>query len=524
MRLFEDGLSKEELKEQKYIALKSSLTKSQHVIEKLTLENKYFKEQIAELKRALYGKSSEAYIAPEQRRFNEPEFEVTTEAASTPVPEAELDLPVEVIEVKAHEKVRGHRKALPDSLPREKVIIELPEDQRVDSEGRPLKVIGYEVSEKLHHEPAKTKVLEIYRAKYGADNGDYTKTAPPEPSIIPKGIATPGLLASITTSKYADGLPLYRLEEIFKRDQIDLKRQTLARWMLAAGQACQPLINILSDRWHSMPYVSCDETSVQVLKENGRKAESQSWMFVRANPGDKHIVVLFDYTPNRNQEFTKNLFADYKGTVQSDGLNIYNILTSKNKDVTRIGCNMHGRRYFEKAHVEGQKDGKTLAEQGLKFYKKLYEIEDSIKDLGPPEKFKKRLELAQPIWDEMKTWVYENKPKVPPESKIGKAFSYFDSEYDHLTGYLKNGIYIIDNGFVERAIRKFAIGRNSWLFSDTERGAHASANLYSLVVTAKVNGVNPYKALEKIFTEIPKCHTVDDYEALADIVMGISPI
>ncbi|MBK7845113.1 MAG: IS66 family transposase [Bdellovibrionales bacterium] len=196
------------------------------------------------------------------------------------------------------------------------VKIELPENERFSEEGQPLKVIGWEFSEKLKYEPAKVSVIRYERAKYGVDSGDYVKTAPPVPSVIPKGVATPELLAFIMTSKYCDGLPLYRIEEIMDRQGVDLPRSTMARWVVQVAQALVPVWNVLSDRLLASFYVAVDETQVQVLKENGRKAGDKSWMWVRSTPyGDKKIV-LFDYRISWSQEAARQLLDGITGYLQ----------------------------------------------------------------------------------------------------------------------------------------------------------------------------------------------------------------
>lgn len=475
----------------------------------LSDEITWLREQLAELRRNRFGKKSERWESEEQLLLNEAEVESKKPGADEEEPD---------VEVKGHTKKRGHRKPLPESLEREIVKIELPLAEQVGADGTPLKVIGWEISEKLKYEPAKMSVLQYQRAKYGADVGDYEKTAPPVPSIIPKGMSTPELLAAIVVSKYADGLPLYRMEDIFKRRGIDLPRQTMARWVIAVAQACQPVWNVLSDRLLSAFYVACDETRTQVLKENGRTAESQSWMWVRSTPFGLSKIVLFDYSTSRSGDAAKVLLAEFEGYLQCDGLNSYNALESD--VVIRIGCNMHARRRFEQAVVNGAKDGRSLGEVGLAFYKQIYDLEAEIKEKSPDERYRIRLERASPIFEEMKAWVAKTKGKVPEKSKIGKAFAYFESEYEYLIGYLKDGRLEPDNGFTERSIRKFAIGRNNWMFSDTEDGANASALLYSLVVTAKTNGVNPYKALVKMFTELPKVQTIEEYERLAELLLS----
>lgn len=479
---------------------------------RLTVE--WLTEQLNSLKRGQYGSKSERWETEEQMLlFNEAELESRN-------PDQDKDDDDE-IEVKGHKKKRGHRRPLPENLPREVVKVELPEAEQKAEDGSQLKVIGWEISEKLKYEPAKVSVIEYHRAKYGVDSGDYIKTAPPVPSIIPKGIATPELLAAIIVGKYADGLPLYRMEAMFGRHDIDLSRGTMARWVMQTANALKPVWNVLADRLLESFYVACDETNVQVLKENGRKAETKSWMWVRSTPGDEKKIILFDYSVSRGSDVAKELFADYKGFLQSDGLASYNCLESE--DVIRLGCNMHGRRRFESAAKDGAQSGKDLASVGMINYQKIYDLEEELKGKPPDEKKRVRDEIARPIFEEMKSWAEKHRKKVPDKSKIGQAFKYFIDEYEYLIGYLKDGRLNPDNGFTERAIRKFAIGRNNWMFSETTDGADASALLYSVVVSAKVNGVNPYRALVKILTEIPMAKTIEDYERLADLILTPEP-
>jgi transposase len=490
--------------------------RDQERIQHYESENNHLREMLAELKRMQFGKKSERWESSEQLVFNEAEVE------SRKLDPLGEDDEVE-IKVSGHTKRRGHRRPLPENLEREEVIIELPELERFAEDGTPLKIIGYELSEKLSYEPSKTKVIVYRRAKYGVDSGDYVKTAEPVPSIIPKGIATAELLASVVVEKYGYGMPLYRQEYKFDQMGVDLTRQTMARWVVKSAEACMPVWNALCDRLLDSFYVSCDETHTQVLKENGRTAESRSWMWVRCVPTGKNKIVLFDYDLHRSAEVAKRLLSEFKGYLQVDGYASYNILENE-IEIIRIGCNMHGRRYFEKALTVGAKAGQSLAEVAMRFYKRLYDHEEEIRTLPPEERHKLRQETQVPIWDEFKLWVDSNHSKVPPKSKIGEAFKYFRSEYPYLTGYLKDGRLEMDNGFAERAIRKFAIGRNNWLFADTEAGAHASSMFYSLLCTAKVNDVNIYEAIKYLFNEIPKAKSIEDYERLADVIMGIKPL
>lgn len=472
-------------------------------------------EMLLDLRRNRFGSKSERWESSEQMVFNEAE-------ALSAKPTAELNEDSD-ISVSAHTKKRGHRKSLPAELEREEVVIELPTEERFADDGTPLKIIGYEVSEKLSYEPSKTKVIVYKRAKYGADSGDYEKTAPPVPMIIPKGLATSELVASIVIDKYGYGLPLYRQEYKFEQMGVDLPRQTMARWVVHSAEACMPVWNILCERLLESFYVSADETHTQVLKEVGREAKDKSWMWVRSTPHGKNKIILFDYDPHRSGAVAKKLLEDFKGYLQVDGYASYNTL-EKQEGVIRIGCNMHGRRYFEKAVKIGAKSGVSLAEVAMRFYKVLYDHEELIRSLEPEERFRLRNEVQVPIWTEFKSWADSNRSKVPPKSKLGEALKYFTSEYEYLTGYLKDGRLEMDNGFAERAIRKFAIGRNNWMFADTEAGANASAMFYSLLCTAKINDVNIFGVMKYLFTEIPKAKDIEDYERLADVIMGIAPL
>ena len=387
-------LSEFETLQLKHESLRVRSENDQEKIKLLQKEVDWLKEQIAGFKRDKFGKKSERWESQEQVcLFNEAEIQSkksdnTADNASCAEDE---------IQVGAHTKKRGHRKPLPENLQREVVKVELPPEEQKTEDGSPLKVIGWEISEKLKYEPAK--------------------------------------------------------------------------------------------------------------------------MIVRSTPYGPNKIVLFDYSISRGSETMMGLIAGIKGYLQTDGLNVYDKV-GKEEGIVRLGCNMHARRRFEKAKTEGAPSGKSLGEVGLQFYKELYDLEEEIRDKTPEERYQMRNTRGRPIFEKMKVWVEETMPKVPIKSKIGEAFHYFLNEYDALIGYLQDGRLEMDNGFTERAIRKFAIGRNNWIFSDTEAGAHASSLLYSLVVTAKVNGVNPYAALVKIFTELPKAKCLEDYERLADIILS----
>lgn len=466
---------------------------------------------LAKLQRQQFGVKSERWESEEQvLLFNE--VEESAAAPATPHDTA--------VEVKPFTRKRGKRKPLSKDLPREVVVLDILEAEKIADDGTTLMCIGREVSEKLVFEPAKTKVIETHRLKYAHRDWEEAgvKIAALPASIIPKSIVTPSLLAQIVTAKYADALPLYRQEQIFNRLDIELPRSTMARWVVQAAKVCQPLWNVLEEKLLCSSYVSCDETPVQVLKEKDRRAQSKSWMWVRTTPSAPQKIILFDYDPHRSAEVAKKLWADYEGYFQCDGYQAYNGVERENTKLTRLGCAMHARRKFFDAQDAASK-GKALANEGLLFFQKLYAIEDEAKPLTWDERFALRGERAAPLWEEIKLWATTQTLKVPPKSKVGQAFAYLLSEYQRLTAYLAHGMLEIDNGFAERAIKYFAIGRKNWLFADSEHGAHASSLFYSFVVTARTNGVNPYDALNKIFDEIPRASSIEDYERIAQYLL-----
>jgi hypothetical protein len=253
-----------------------------------------------------------------------------------------------------------------------------------------------------------------------------------------------------------------------------------------------------------------DETIVQVLKEDGRKATSKSYMWVRYAAGNNPIV-LYDYAPTRSGQVPLELLEGFKGYLQVDGYDGYSRVCEQNK-LIRLGCMDHARRKFRDAFkTSGSKD---IGKRGLTYFKLLYKIEEDIEGRSPEEKYRVRQEKSKSILAELKEWVDEKKSKVPPQSVGGKALNYFINEYPYLVGYLDSGKLNISNCGVENKIRPFAIGRKNWLFSDSVDGAKASAMFYSLIETCKANGENPFDWLMKVLEKLPHAQTVEDYEIL----------
>jgi transposase len=463
---------------------------------------------IRELKRSKFGSSSEKIEdLPDQLIFNE----IEVEASKLLPPEQETI-------TYTRKKGRSPKKTWPENIDREEKIIDLPEKEKVcPHDGTLLKCIGESRCDKLKTIPARvTVVTEIYK-KYACPCCESYLAQPKVNSVLPGAIVTPELLSFIVFSKFFQGLPLYRIEELFDLYGIELSRGTMARWLVKVTPALIPIYNILQDQAFESGYMAIDATHVQVLKEKGRAPQTKSFMWARGSP--EKGIILFDYDESGAGKVAKKLVTGFSGALQADAHKGYEQLDKKN--VLLLGCMMHARRRFYKAWLVGKKKA-GIASQTLAAINFIYDKEESYKTQGlTPERRKSfRDEEIEPSMLALKEWCEQNILKVPKSSELGNALHYFINEYDELTAFLKDGRYEIDNGWVERTIRKFAIGRNNWLFCDTVEGANASAMLYSLVITAKLNGKDPFKALTEIFYLLPNAKTLEDYERLANLLVS----
>jgi len=480
-------------------------------IEKILQKDEYIvqlEQWLKHLRSKPFTPSSEKVAPAQQALFNEAE-EIDAEENT-----AGNDGAVETITVATHQRKARPRVSLPEHLPREEVIHDLPEAEKIcPYDGSALELIGSDDSEQLEFIPAQLKVLLHKRLKYACPCCEqHLATAAKPKQPIEKSLAGPGLLAAIATQKYCDALPLYRQSELFKRMGIALDRTNLANWMIKCGALSQPLINLLHEKLLEQPVIHMDETPVQVLNEPGKTAQSQSYMWVQASSGEQPVR-LFHYAPTRAQAVPRERLTEQTQAIMTDGYEGYG-KACDDYQITRLGCWAHARRKFVDAQ-KLQPKGKTgKADQALTFIQKLYRIEAEMKDQPPNERHNVRQQQARPIIDKLHDWLQKGLPNVPPHSVLGKALTYLHNQWPRLIRYLDDGHYPIDNNLAENAIRPFAIGRKNWLFSNSQAGARASANLYSIIETAKANGLNPYHYLLKVFTDLPNAQTLGDVEAL----------
>lgn len=423
------------------------------------------------------------------------------------------------IEIPAHTRKKRGRKPLDPVLPRDIVRHELPESERVCAhDGAALVEIGIEISEQLDIIPQQVRVIQHQRVKYACPCCDQGIKVTPAPArIIPKGLLSESALAWVVTSKYMDALPLYRQAALLGRFGGDLSRNTLAASIVRVGEAVQPVINLLRDHLLDADLIHADETTIQVLKEPGKKAQAKSYLWVQAT-GSGPPIRLFGYARGRGAAHAESLYAGIQpgAALMTDGYEVYGGIVAGN-DLIHLGCWAHCRRYFVEAEAVIPKAARTLEQPATQFIAaigELYAVESRARDLAAAARQKLREEHSRPILQRIEAMLLKHLHAVVPGSLLGKALHYLSAQWPKLVRYVENGTWPIDNNLCENAIRPFVIGRRNWLFADTVAGAHASANLYSLVETCKANGIDPYAYLVSLFRKLPIALSADDFEAL----------
>jgi len=313
--------------------------------------------------------------------------------------------------------------------------------------------------------------------------------------------------------KFVDGLPLARFEYVLERHGAPVPRQTLARWVIGSARLLQPLHNLMRDLLLDGALIHMDETVVQVLKEKDRSPTSNSYMWVQTGGPPDTPVVLYDYDPSRSAKVPVRLLEGFNGYLMTDGYDGYNAL-ERTEGIERLACWAHVRRRFVEAARVQPRGKRGKADEALALIGKLYGIERKHKQASVDARHLARQQSSVPVLAELQAWLQKTQPLVTPRSALGTALAYMGNLWSRLTRYTERGDLPIDNNRCENAIRPFVIGRKAWLFSDTPAGAHASAVIYSLVQTAKANGLEPYTWLRQVLRDLPAAKTVEEVEAL----------
>jgi len=433
----------------------------------------------------------------------------------------------EPLQIPAHQRKKSGRKPLPEDLPQIEVLHDIPENQKHCECGAQLCRIGEETSEQLDYIPAKLQVIRHIRPKYTCKScegietkGSTIKIAAPPKQILPKSIASTGLLAQVVVAKFVDSMPFYRQEKQFFRLGYKVSRTNMANWTIQLGKRLEGLLDLLRQEVLSGPLINMDETTLQVLKEKGRAPATKSYMWVMCGGTSGKRGVYFYYSASRASKVAQALLKSYRGVVQTDGYAGYNFVR-QNPDLEHAECWAHSRRKFmevlkAKGKYQKKKAKSGHAEQALNYIGQLYGIEQNAEaqKLSDSKKVLKRQEKSQPILNEFHLWLTKIGPQTPPKGLLGKAIAYSVNRWEQLTLYPKHGFLPMDNNLAENAIRPFVVGRKNWLFCDTVAGAEASAGLYSLIETAKANHLNPFKYLRDLFEQLPYAETEDQLKNL----------
>jgi transposase len=469
---------------------------------RLQAENERLREKLGLTVRRLFGPSSERRITGQEALlFNEAEAEY--------VPSAPEPLTQVAAYVRAKKKP-GQRELALGGLEIEEIVHELPTGEQMCPQcSGDLHKMGDDERVEIKIIPAQITIVKHIRAKYTCrscqKNADKTPVlaAPIPPTAFPGSLASPSAVAHIMYEKYVQGCPLYRQERDMERMGFALSRQTMANWVIAGACLLDRVYVRLQELLLKEPILHADETILQVLKEPGRPPTARSFMWLYRTGRYSPPIVLYDYQPTRKREHPQKYLSEFKGYLHVDGYAGY----EKIPNLTLCGCWAHARRGFVEAietlPAQKRAGGGTKAHQGLAFCDRLFAIERDLHDLAPEDRRLRRQERSAPALTEFRTWLDATAIAALPKSKFGEAIAYCVRQWSKLTTFLADGRLEIDNNRAERSIKPFVTGRKNWLFANTPTGADASATVYSIVETAKENGLDPLKYLTFLFEQLP---------------------
>jgi transposase len=462
-----------------------------------------------------YARSAEQLRSDESQQllFTEETEEIKTVEAQ----DAE-----ELTEVSSYTRKKAGRTAIDPAIPREERIIDIPEEEKTCACGARVTKIGEETSEKLHIIPPRIYVEKTIRPKYACrtcegtedDEKRTVRIAPVEPTMIPRGIASPSLLSTILIQKYEDHLPFYRQEKQFERIGVTVSRQDMSNWQQQVYAKLTPLWYLMKQTLKSGPVIQMDETTVQVIGEKGRTDHQKSYMWLaRGGPPGK-MVVLYEYRQTRAGYHAKDMLEGYCGYLQTDGYEGYTCAVKDMPGIVQVGCFAHARRKFFEASKATKKP--QSAEEGITFIRKLYYIEHEMRSQfsGEEQFVAERKKHAEPVLADFKEWLIKRSLEVPPTLLLGKAINYSLSQWDKMVRYLESYYLTPDNNACENAIRPFVVGRKNWLFNQSPDGAESSCGMYSLIETAKQNGLIARSYLMALFEKVPLAASLEDWEKL----------
>lgn len=481
-------------------------------IEDLKNQLAFLKGQIINKNRKIFGKSSEQVDDNQLSFFNEAEKE-----SDLKISEPEIET------ITYNRNKPAAHKGKKDNLSNlKRVIIEhkLDESQKIcDKCGHEMSIIGTQTKEILKYKPAElyieehiTEVAVCKNCEAEADKSNIISAEKPK-TLLHKSMASNELLAHVITMKYLHSMPLYRMETYFQMMDVSLSRQTLSNWIINSASELECIYNCMKDELLKSNYIHADETPVKVIDSKGKESKSKHYMWVYVSDNLESSIILYDYQKTRSSSCPVQFLKDFSGYLQTDGYSGYN----KVEHAKRLYCLAHIRRKFYDiiADLHGEALKQSRAIIGFNYCEKLYSIEKDLREqyIGSDDYYddrhRIRLEKSLPIFNEFQKYVDTEIENALPASALGKALNYTKNLLPNMKAFFTNGILDIDNNAAERAVKLFVIGRKNWLFSNTSKGARSSAIIYSIIETAKANGLVIEKYLLYLFDELSKTENID---------------
>jgi transposase len=460
------------------------------------------KFQLARYRRAEFGRSSEKLA----REIEQLELAIESLESDQAERLATASPEVAAVVEEAIEKQKPARRLLPEHLPREEVLH--PAACACPNCGAALRRIGEEATETLDYVPGRFKVIRHVREKLSCRACETVVAAPAPDHAITRGRAGAGLLAHIVVSKYDDHLPLYRQAEIFAREGVGLETSTLSGWVGATAAALAPLVDALAAEAMTSDTLHVDDTPVPVLAPGtGKTKTGRLWVYVRDErpfAGARPPAALLFYSPDRKGEHPQAHLQAFRGVIHADGYAGFNELFAGNR-IAEAACWAHVRRKFFDVDAA---TGSPIAQEALKRIGDLYGVEKTIAGSPPDQRRAERQQRSKPIAEALRAWADETLPKLSRKSELAKAFRYMRSlsrsrsRWKALLRCLDDGRLALDNNPAERALRCVAIGRKNYLFAGSDAGGRRAAALYSLIESAKLNGLNPQHYLADVLARI----------------------
>jgi transposase len=470
-------------------ALKRMVLEHRRLLDTRAREIESLKLLIAKLKRMQFGRSSE--------RLNR-----EIEQLELALDELESEAPVAAsvaVSVKTEEPA-PRRRVLPEHLPRERVVHE--PSCSCPQCGADMRAIGEDVSEVLDYVPGRFRVIRHVRPKLACVKCDCIAQAPAPSRPIERGLPGAGLLAHVLVSKYTDHLPLYRQSEIYAREGVELERSTMAEWVGKCFALLEPLVESLGRYVVATPKLHADDTPVPVLDPGrGKTKTGRLWTYVRDDrpaASEDPPAVLFRYSPDRRGEHPREHLKGFAGILQADAYSGFSALYEGNR-VKEAACWAHARRAFYDLY---KANASPIAAEALERIGKLYEIEADIRGRPPDERKAIRQARAGPLLESLREWLRQTLVRTSKKSDLAAAISYVLMRWTALTRYRDDGRIESDNNAAERALRTIALGRKNYLFCGSDAGGERAAAIYSLVGTAKLNGIDPEAYLRYVLERI----------------------